>query len=172
MASQPILLFDGDCGFCSRTIELARRIIQPRVQFVPWQYADLAALGVTEDRADREVVWISPAGGKVYGGPRALSAVLMCGRRRWWWLGLALRLPPVNWMARGIYQVVAKNRHRLPGGTATCSLLPTCEGTRTVDPYFGEGCGGTAAGTAPTGAPAPMPRVRWIVRRPSRPRAW
>ncbi|WP_180989714.1 hypothetical protein [Streptomyces cahuitamycinicus] len=37
---------------------------------------------------DREVLWISPAGGKVYGGPRALSAVLMCGRKRWWWLGL------------------------------------------------------------------------------------
>ncbi|CAM5519672.1 thiol-disulfide oxidoreductase DCC family protein [Streptomyces hirsutus] len=122
MASQPILLFDGDCGFCSRTIEIARRTIQPRVQFVPWQYADLAALGVTEDRADREVLWISPVGGKVYGGPRALSAVLMCGRRRWWWLGLVLRLPPVNWTARGVYRVVAKNRHRLPGGTASCSL--------------------------------------------------
>ncbi|MFF3618512.1 DCC1-like thiol-disulfide oxidoreductase family protein [Streptomyces sp. NPDC002467] len=56
MASQPVLLFDGDCGFCGRTIEIVRRIIQPRVQFVPWQYADLAALNVTEDRADREVL--------------------------------------------------------------------------------------------------------------------
>ncbi|MFF7854658.1 DCC1-like thiol-disulfide oxidoreductase family protein [Streptomyces sp. NPDC007904] len=122
MASQPILLFDGDCGFCGRTIEVARRTIQPRVQFIPWQYADLAALNVTEDRADREVLWISPADGKVHGGPRALSAVLMCGRKRWWWLGIALRLPPVNWMARGVYRVVAKNRHRMPGGTAACSL--------------------------------------------------
>jgi predicted DCC family thiol-disulfide oxidoreductase YuxK len=25
-------------------------------------------------------------------------------------------------MARVVYRVVAKNRHRLPGGTATCSL--------------------------------------------------
>ncbi|WP_393059083.1 thiol-disulfide oxidoreductase DCC family protein [Streptomyces sp. LN549] len=122
MASQPTLLFDGDCGFCGRTIEIAKRTIKPRVQFIPWQYADLAALGVTEDRADREVLWISPIGGKVYGGPRALSAMLMCGRRRWRWLGIVLRMPPVNWMARGAYQVVAKNRHRLPGGTVACSL--------------------------------------------------
>ncbi|THA70888.1 DUF393 domain-containing protein [Streptomyces sp. A0642] len=122
MAGQPILLFDGDCGFCSRSIEIAQRVIQPRVQFIPWQFADLAALNVTEDRADREVLWISAAGGNVYGGARALAAVLMSGRRRWWWLGIVLRLPPVSWVARVAYRAVAKNRHRLPGGTATCSL--------------------------------------------------
>ncbi|MFI9466322.1 thiol-disulfide oxidoreductase DCC family protein [Streptomyces sp. NPDC052492] len=122
MASQPILLFDGDCGFCSRTIEVVQRAVRPRVQFVPWQHADLTALKVTEDRANREVIWISPVGGKVYGGQRALSAVLMSGRKRWWWLGFVLRMPPVNWMARGVYRVVAKNRHRLPGGTVACSL--------------------------------------------------
>jgi predicted DCC family thiol-disulfide oxidoreductase YuxK len=122
MASQPILLFDGDCGFCSRTVEIVRRTVQPCVQFVPWQHADLATLKVTAARADREVLWISPSGSKVHGGPRALSAVLMCGRRRWRWLGLAFRVPPVSWMASGVYRIVARNRHRLPGGTATCSL--------------------------------------------------
>ncbi|MFJ8997781.1 thiol-disulfide oxidoreductase DCC family protein [Streptomyces sp. NPDC102359] len=122
MASQPILLFDGDCGFCSRTIEVVQRTVRPRVQFVPWQHADLTALKVTEDRANREVIWVSPVGGKVYGGQRALSAVLMSGRKRWWWLGFVLLMPPVNWMARGVYRVVAKNRHRLPGGTVACSL--------------------------------------------------
>ncbi|WP_447033952.1 hypothetical protein [Streptomyces hypolithicus] len=40
-------------------MELARRRIQPRVRFTPWQSADLAAMGVTEQRADREVLWIN-----------------------------------------------------------------------------------------------------------------
>jgi predicted DCC family thiol-disulfide oxidoreductase YuxK len=122
MVSRPILLFDGDCGFCSRTIAIARRAVQPRIEFVPWQSADLAALGVTADRADREVLWISPVSGTVHGGARALAAMMMCGRKRWWWVGLVLRTPPVNWIAHGVYQVVAKNRHRLPGGTTACAL--------------------------------------------------
>ncbi|MEV4947673.1 DUF393 domain-containing protein [Streptomyces sp. NPDC053755] len=127
MTGRPVLLFDGDCGFCGRSIEVLRRTVRPRVDLVPWQCADLAALGVTEDRADREVLWISPAG-TVLGGPRALSAVLMSGRRRWWGLGLVLRLPPVAWPARGVYRVIAKNRHRMPGGTSACSLPAAMRG--------------------------------------------
>ncbi|SDD95875.1 hypothetical protein SAMN05216505_11425 [Streptomyces prasinopilosus] len=81
-ASRPVPLFDGDCGFCDRAIEVVRSTVQPRVQCVPRQHAGLPALSVTEDRADREILWISPLGGRIHGGPRALSAVLMCGRRR------------------------------------------------------------------------------------------
>ncbi|MFD5227639.1 DCC1-like thiol-disulfide oxidoreductase family protein [Streptomyces qaidamensis] len=95
----------------------------------------------------------------------------MSGRRCWWWLGIVLRLPPVNWMARGVYQVFAKNRHHLPGGTVTCFLPAHMRGKSDRWPYFSEGCGGTTAGVVPTRASAPMPPVRWKVRRPSRPRA-
>ncbi|MEN8649567.1 DCC1-like thiol-disulfide oxidoreductase family protein [Streptomyces sp. 21So2-11] len=122
MTSQPTLLFDGDCGFCSRTIDLAKRWIQPRAQCTPWQSADLPAMGVTEERADREILWISPDSGTIWGGPRALAAMLKSGRRRWAWLGIILVLPPVSWAAHAAYRAIARNRHRLPGGTTACSL--------------------------------------------------
>ncbi|MFV0130900.1 thiol-disulfide oxidoreductase DCC family protein [Streptomyces sp. HMX112] len=132
MTAQPVLLFDGDCGFCGTAVGLARRAVRPRAEIVPWQSADLAALGVTEERADREVLWIGRAGGPVHGGARAVAELLMSGRRRWRWLGLLLRTPPVCWVARGVYRIVADNRRRLPGGTALCALPARDRDTRTA----------------------------------------
>ncbi|MFC9811660.1 hypothetical protein ACFVJM_06250 [Streptomyces virginiae] len=43
----PSLRFDGDCGFCAAAVHLARTRVAPQVRFVPWQIADLDALGVT-----------------------------------------------------------------------------------------------------------------------------
>ncbi|WP_156727312.1 thiol-disulfide oxidoreductase DCC family protein [Streptomyces apocyni] len=122
MLDQPILLFDGDCGFCSRMIEFAQRVVQPQAQFVPWQFADLPALRVTAEQADREVLWISPAADRVHGGAQGIARMLIRGRRPWRYLGLILKVPPVSWAAHGVYRVVANNRHRLPGGTTACAL--------------------------------------------------
>ncbi|MGR8008674.1 thiol-disulfide oxidoreductase DCC family protein [Streptomyces hypolithicus] len=66
----------------------------------------------------------------MYGGPRALAALLKSGRRRWKWLGTALTIPPVSWAARGVYRTIARNRHRLPGGTTACSLPAHMRNTR------------------------------------------
>lgn len=122
MNQEPILLFDGDCGFCAAAVRLTRTRVAPHVRFVPWQMADLPALGVTEAQADREILWIIPGTGTVQGGARAAARVLMQGSAPWRLAGRLLRLPPVSWAARAVYRAVARNRHRLPGGTAACSL--------------------------------------------------
>jgi predicted DCC family thiol-disulfide oxidoreductase YuxK len=30
--------------------------------------------------------------------------------------------PPVSWLARGLYRVIADHRDRMPGGTPACAL--------------------------------------------------
>ncbi|MFK0238414.1 thiol-disulfide oxidoreductase DCC family protein [Streptomyces vinaceus] len=122
MNHEPILLFDGDCGFCAAAVRLTRARVAPHVHFTPWQIADLPALGVTETQADREILWITPNTGTVQAGARAAARVLLQGSTPWRLAGRLLCLPPVSWVAHAIYRAVASNRHRLPGGSAVCSL--------------------------------------------------
>jgi predicted DCC family thiol-disulfide oxidoreductase YuxK len=122
----PTLVFDGDCAFCTRSAEVARRVLPAGVQVVPWQRADLAAAGVTAERARSEVVWIS-ADGAVAGGAPAVAQALRAAGPPWSLAGLLLSLPPLRWVAPFGYRLVAANRYRLPGGTAACRL-PTPDG--------------------------------------------
>ncbi|GAA0832222.1 DUF393 domain-containing protein [Streptosporangium amethystogenes subsp. fukuiense] len=120
MTGRPVLIFDGDCGFCTTSVRFAERRIGVRALVVPWQFADLPALGVTRERAEREVLWVQ--GGGVYGGAQAVARLLIAAGLPWSPLGFALRVPPLRWAAQGLYRLIAGNRHRLPGGTPACAL--------------------------------------------------
>ncbi|MFE0652538.1 thiol-disulfide oxidoreductase DCC family protein [Streptomyces sp. NPDC059534] len=120
MRSRPVLVYDGDCGFCTTSAKFAERRVRPRCDFIPWQYADLEALGVTRERAEYEVLWVTPAGA-VEGGARAVAKALMSAGGAWALLGAVLLLPGVRWAARCAYRLVAAHRHRLPGGTPACT---------------------------------------------------
>jgi predicted DCC family thiol-disulfide oxidoreductase YuxK len=58
----------------------------------------------------------------VYAGEDAVAALLLGAGKGWWLLGAMLRLPGIHWLAGVAYRWVARNRHRLPGGTPACSL--------------------------------------------------
>ena len=120
MRTQPVLVFDGDCGFCTASVRFAERRVRPRCEVVPWQFADLRALGVTEERAEHEVLWVTPPG-TVHGGAQAVAKALLSASQGWPLLGALLMLPLVRWAAHGVYRLVADNRHRMPGGTAACA---------------------------------------------------
>ncbi|WP_077063753.1 thiol-disulfide oxidoreductase DCC family protein [Streptomyces sp. MP131-18] len=121
MNTSPVLVYDGDCGFCTSSMQFARRRIRPRCEATPWQFADLAALGVTRERAEHEVLWVTPTGA-VYGGAHAVAKLLMSAGGAWAVLGALLRLPPQRWAAHGVYRLVAANRRRMPGGTPACAV--------------------------------------------------
>jgi predicted DCC family thiol-disulfide oxidoreductase YuxK len=137
MTKQPVLVYDGDCAFCSGCVRQAERRLPhdgPRRgwEAVPFQFADLPALDaaaggrglVTADRAGREVLWVTP-GGAVHGGAQAVARLLMRAGGVWSVLGAVLALPPVRWIAAGVYRLIAVNRQRMPGGTAACALPRT-----------------------------------------------
>jgi predicted DCC family thiol-disulfide oxidoreductase YuxK len=131
-APNPVLLYDGDCAFCSSSVRFAeRRLDASRWEAVPFQFADLEALAaftggqVTAARAEREVLWITPDG-RVYGGAQAAARLLLRTRRPLWSaLGALATLPPVRQAAAVVYRLVAENRQRLPGGTPACALPPS-----------------------------------------------
>jgi predicted DCC family thiol-disulfide oxidoreductase YuxK len=119
---RPVLLYDGDCAFCTRCAGLLERI-GPEAEIVPWQFADLAELGVTEDQATEAVQWVG-SDGTVRSGHEAIAAALSGAGWFWRALGRALVLPGVSWVAARTYRLVADNRYRLPGGTPACAVDP------------------------------------------------
>ncbi|MFF7731403.1 DCC1-like thiol-disulfide oxidoreductase family protein [Streptomyces sp. NPDC007984] len=121
MRMRPVLIFDGDCGFCTTSVDLVQRLVRPRCEAVAWQHADLGSLGVAEERARHEALWVTPTG-RVYGGAQAVAKVLLSAGGVWSVVGAVLTLPPVRWVAHGAYRLVADNRGRLPGGTPACAV--------------------------------------------------
>ncbi|GAA4874702.1 DUF393 domain-containing protein [Kitasatospora terrestris] len=132
ISRDPVLVFDGDCALCTTFVRWAERY--PRASLssagwdaVPSQHADLAALAdfthgeVTPDRAERELLWITPAR-RTYGGAQAVAGLLMRSGGAWAWAGALLTLPPVRPLADAVYRFVARHRHQLPIGTAACEV--------------------------------------------------
>jgi predicted DCC family thiol-disulfide oxidoreductase YuxK len=118
--STSVFLYDGDCAFCSSTARFITRRIPTRASVVPWQRADLAALGVTRADATAAVQWIDEHG--AVAGPVAIARLLVDAGSWWRPLGRVLGRRPALWAAWPAYRWVARNRHRLPGGTAMCAL--------------------------------------------------
>ncbi|PRX96069.1 thiol-disulfide oxidoreductase DCC family protein [Allonocardiopsis opalescens] len=120
--TRPVLVYDGDCAICTRCVAFAERYVKADADIVAWQFADLAALGTTAERAEYEVLWVRKDG-RVEGGSDAVGAVLLSSARPYWWpLGSLLRAAPLRPLMQRLYQLVAVNRHRLPGGTAACAM--------------------------------------------------
>ncbi|MGW6913628.1 thiol-disulfide oxidoreductase DCC family protein [Kitasatospora sp. NPDC054939] len=130
----PVLVFDGDCAFCTSCKVWAERYLRQTLasggwEAVPFQFADLAELDaraggrgeVSWERAEQELLWVTP-GGAVYGGAQAVARLLMRTGGAWAYLGGLLALAPVRPVAGAAYRWVARNRHRLPGGTPACEL--------------------------------------------------
>ncbi|MFC4957011.1 DUF393 domain-containing protein [Streptomyces mauvecolor] len=121
MRTRSVLVYDGDCAFCTSSVSFAERRLAPRCETMPWQFADLDSLGVTQQRAEYELLWVLPSG-TVRGGAQAVAKLLMSAGGGWRVLGALLTLPPLRWAAHGVYRLVADNRERMPGGTPACAL--------------------------------------------------
>lgn len=121
-----IFVYDGDCAFCSSCARFIERHVPSPARVVAWQLTDLAAFGLTEQACAEAVQWVDadqpPAAGPVAIVRLLRSTTGWSGRLLWRPLGAALSLRPVLALAWPAYRWVARNRHRLPGGSPTCAL--------------------------------------------------
>ncbi|MGH8960953.1 MAG: thiol-disulfide oxidoreductase DCC family protein [Jatrophihabitantaceae bacterium] len=119
---RPVLVYDGDCAFCTRSVRLVPWL-RANVEVRAWQSADLAALGLTAEQAGESVQWVG-GDGHIESGHRAVAALLRVSRPPLPVLGRVTLLPGISWVAARAYAWVSANRYRLPGGTAACALPP------------------------------------------------
>jgi predicted DCC family thiol-disulfide oxidoreductase YuxK len=120
-ATRPTFVYDGDCSFCTSCATFIEQRIPSRATVVPWQFADLDALGLSTEQVEEAVQWVAPDG-TVSSGPDAIALLLRDAGRMWQFAGSALQIGPVRMAAWPAYRWVSGHRHLLPGGTAACSL--------------------------------------------------
>lgn len=116
----PVLLFDADCALCTRAATWARTL-RWRTIVIPLQSIDLAGAGVDPQRATTDMPFIS-ADGEISYGAAAITAALGTGHTGHRALAAVLRSFPFRHLAARAYRLVARNRHRLPGGSAACDI--------------------------------------------------
>lgn len=127
-----LLLVDGDCGFCMR----AGAWLKSRtdgIEIARLQQVDVTQYGLEPSAVAKRLHAISPDSVRV--GSAAIAEALRHGSLRLRVAAAILEAPVLRWFAHGVYAMVARFRHRLPGGTAECRL-PTegAEGTQTSRP--------------------------------------
>ena len=123
--SAPLLIFDGDCAFCTSSVQLLRRWADRKGRYAvePWQRVDLSAFGLTDQECIEAAQFVA-ADGAVHAGHRAIAQALRHSAPAWRPLGHLLMLPGIDALAGRVYVWVADHRHELPGGTPACSLPP------------------------------------------------
>ena len=119
---RPVVIFDGECGFCTWCVEFARRRVHAPVDYCPYQVADFASLAATRDQAREAVLFVH--GHTVSSGASAVAAILRAGRRPWPMFGAALDSTLVRPVAARAYRFVARHRGRLPGVRPALSARP------------------------------------------------
>jgi predicted DCC family thiol-disulfide oxidoreductase YuxK len=120
LPGRAVLVFDGDCGFCTWSADRLRRWSGSALVIVPWQRADLGALGLTEQECATAVQCVAPDGR--FSGGRAVARALQGCRQPWHSVGQVLAWPALQPLVERGYVMVAANRHRLPGSTPACAL--------------------------------------------------
>ena len=116
-----ILIFDGDCGFCTTTANWITKNSLVPVEAQPYQWAKLAQFGLTEKEAAAKVQLISDD--KIYAGHHCMAKILLIQPNPVLkLLGAVMVMPGIDPISAKVYDWVAANRQKLPGGTAACKM--------------------------------------------------
>jgi predicted DCC family thiol-disulfide oxidoreductase YuxK len=116
-----LLVFDGDCAFCSTWVERLRAVLPRYPETIPYQWADLDSLGLSLDDVKHYAWYLTPT--HQYAGHLAFSALLRSQPRlSLRFAGHLIATPPFSWAAALGYRFISRYRHLLPGGTPACAL--------------------------------------------------
>jgi predicted DCC family thiol-disulfide oxidoreductase YuxK len=119
MEQKALLIYDGDCAFCKNSLQWAIDHLPKMPRYVAFQKIDFTEYQLTKADVESQVWLIS--GSNQLGGHRAVAWLFSNQSSLFWrFIGAGINLfGPISAMG---YRWVAKNRHRLPGGTKECSI--------------------------------------------------
>lgn len=107
---KPLLVWDGNCGFCHYWVLRWRQLTGGQIRYEPYQKVNAQIPGLTE--ADfRKAAYLIESNGRAFRGMGAIFRTLAYGRRRWAFL---LRWYQNNPFFRGamdrLYQWISDHR--------------------------------------------------------------
>src|SRR5664279_1992485 len=115
-----VLIFDGDCAFCSLWVERLRVILPDFPASTPWQWINLDDYALTQDDVDNAAWYVTPT--RQFAGHLAFSAILRSQPTIGWrFLGHLIATEPFSSLSALAYRLVARYRHRLRGNARPVS---------------------------------------------------
>ena len=119
----PIVIYDGECGFCNRAISFVlRHERSAELRFCARQNAVaqqiLQTHGIAIDKLD-SLALVEGDTVLLYSDASLRLANYL--RAPWSWLRIGVLVP--RFLRQLIYKVISKNRQRLSGGGSECLLL-------------------------------------------------
>jgi len=120
----PLLIYDGDCSFCTSSANWVAARWRGSAKAVAWQALasdELEVHALTPDDVRSAAWWIDDSGRRSR-GHLAIAQALTAGSGWPAAVGRVLLVPPFRWIAGAMYPLIARWRHRLPGGTPACRI--------------------------------------------------
>lgn len=107
---KPLLIYDGDCGFCSYWVEYWRGLTGARVRYEPYQSVGRDFPQISEEDFKGAVQFIEPDGTWSGKGAKASYKVLSYAPGRGFWLWMYERIPGFAPITECAYSLIAKRR--------------------------------------------------------------
>jgi predicted DCC family thiol-disulfide oxidoreductase YuxK len=110
--ARPMMLYDGQCGFCKSSVRRMQKWVGDRIEFVPYQDQDEHRLDIPMEELSESIHLIKPDGSVSRGAKAILSAGAEYGGQLWarflWW---SYRyIPFVARIAEFVYARIADSR--------------------------------------------------------------
>ncbi|HUT41381.1 MAG TPA: lipase maturation factor family protein, partial [Gammaproteobacteria bacterium] len=109
---RPLLVYDGDCDFCSGQVRYWQRLTGDAVDYAPFQQAAADFPQIPHEEFVRSIQLLAPDGSRHSGAAAAFRVLAAAGRPGW--LRASRWLPGFAPLAEGIYRLTA--RHRVAAG--------------------------------------------------------
>lgn len=114
---KPVLVYDGDCGFCAIWINYWKRITGERVGYAPLQsFSSKNFRGIPTEEFQKSVKLILPEG-EIFSGAHAVFQALSLGGKNLW-LWIYEHIPGVKPISEFSYNFIANRRRAFYGVTA------------------------------------------------------
>ena len=127
MQPTQVLIYDGDCAFCKLSLDFGIKHLDWFPRYVAFQRINPADFGLAENQV-RTSIWLildssNPQNPKPLAGHLAAAEILVQQKNFLWkFLGRLIKSRLLSPIAAWVYAFVAKNRHRMPGGTKQCKI--------------------------------------------------
>lgn len=111
-SSKPIMLYDGDCGFCQRWIKKWQKMTGDKIVYASFQ-ARLKDFPQVSEKQCREAVQLIMPDGARHSGAHAVFTALAIANKYSWLLRFYEHLPFFARIAEIFYQLIAEHRFLL-----------------------------------------------------------
>ena len=106
---RPLLIYDGDCGFCGYWARYWQKLTGDSVEYRPYQQVLAPYPTISEAEFQRAVQFIAPDGRRA-SGAEASFLTLAHARGKGFWLALYRYLPGFSQVSERAYAYIAKHR--------------------------------------------------------------